>query len=213
MDSRKIEAFNSVTIEGPFNVSIIFDKNRTNGGKASVEAQANLLPFIITEVKDSNLVVRLNGCVTTDRNLKVELVTGSIDRIKNAGSGDVTNEKGISSDNLEVENSGSGAMKLRIKSGACSILNSGSGTVTLQGIIDEMVMELSGSGDIYAPNLRIDDATVTNSGSGNIETWVEGTCEVFLSGSGNITLNGKQESYSEKVTGSGTVTKNTLIIK
>jgi len=213
LDSRKIEAFNTITIEGPFNVSIVSDKNRANGGKASVEAQANLLPFIITEVKDSNLVIRLDGCVTTDRNLKVALATGRLDKIENTGSGDVSNEKGISTDNLKLENSGSGVMNLRIKSRACSILNSGSGAVTLQGFIEEMVMELSGSGDIYAPNLRINDAKVTNSGSGNIETWVEGTCEAFLSGSGNITLNGKQESYSEKVSGSGTITKSTLIIK
>lgn len=213
LDSRKIDSFHTLIVDGPFDVAVVSDKERQKGGKASIEAQPNLLSIIKTEVKDSVLYVSIDGCVTTDRKMKIELVTGRIDKIVNKGSGDVNNEKGISTDNLEVINEGSGSMNLRLKSEAATLTNAGSGSMNISGFIAEAVVTLNGSGNFTAPRLRIDDGTITNDGSGSMEVWVEGTCQVFLNGSGSIIVNGKQESYQEKVTGSGSVTRNSLIIK
>jgi len=65
---------------------------------------------------------------------------------------------------------------------------SGSGKVAIGGDVDEVDLEVSGSGGVLARELTTIDADVRISGSGDIELTATGRVTGSISGSGNLTL-------------------------
>jgi hypothetical protein len=81
---------------------------------------------------------------------------------------------------------------------------SGSGRVTLDGTVDMVELDVSGSGGVFARELTAIDADVSISGSGNIELTATGLVTGNLSGSGKLTLWG-DPSVDVETSGSGDV--------
>ena len=82
------------------------------------------------------------------------------------------------------------------------IVVTGSGDVNISGKALRGDYRLTGSGDIDAEDLRVNECYITSSGSGNIECYVYDLLDVIITGSGDVYYSGSPEII-EKNTGSG----------
>lgn len=192
-----------------------------------VEADDNILPLIVTGVKDGTLTIDSSRSFSKPTSLTYTLTVLEINAITLSGAGTI-NAENLSADVISLENSGSGSLALGdlvITSGA-DMVNSGSGNTTLRSLtsadtsftisgsggleIDALVAttlkaELTGAGNAtLSGQATSQNVTVSGNGSYNAENLVTSSATATTTGSGSITVNAS-ESLNATVSGSGSV--------
>ena len=84
---------------------------------------------------------------------------------------------------------------------------SGSGKTILSGKTDTYEVQVSGSGDVKAYNLKAENVTVSISGSAKIRVHADTSITSRVSGSGNVYYTGNATKIDSKVSGSGSISK------
>lgn len=192
-----------------------------------VETDDNILPLIVTNVKDGTLTIDTSRSFSSPTALNYTLTVKELNAITLSGAGTI-NAENLTADVISLENSGSGSMALGdliITSGA-DIVNSGSGSTTLRSLESaDASLNISGAGGVSIMGLvttmleagltgsgsatlsgqvSSQKVTVGGNGSYNAETLVSASAIVTTSGSGSITVN-VNEALDATVTGSGSV--------
>ncbi|MHB1204134.1 MAG: GIN domain-containing protein [Rhodospirillaceae bacterium] len=179
---RELPPFHAVSFSSSGDVDI-------NVGKAqsvSIEANADLLARVTTEVRDGTLYIgrRNDNDDRVSGRLAVHISMPRLDAMKLSGSGAITLDG--------------------LTGGTTSVGISGSGNVHAKGHLDKLALTVSGSGNADLPDLTVEDASVKISGSGNIKVKATNTLEAQISGSGNVRYYGSPRVES-RVSGSGSI--------
>ncbi len=192
----------------------------------TVEADDNILPLIVTEVRGGTLVIdtKSNRIINTSREPIYTLTVTTLEGIGVSGSGAVVAGP-LDSETLILDVSGSGSVQLErvatnemnmqvsgsgnvnvdaLTTQATSIDIGGSGDVTLAGETTSQAVNISGSGEYGSENLSSQTATVGISGSGGAMLRVAETLNVEINGAGDVRYYGDPRIESE-VSGSGEV--------
>jgi hypothetical protein len=138
--------------------------------------------------------------------LKIYITVLDINSVTVSGSGDIhMDEDTISLDHpLEYTISGSGRINALLDVTEVKTTISGSGDLNLAGLTDKNEIKVSGSGKIKAFDLISTDCSITVSGSGNSEVYVDGgLLDVKISGSGKVSYKGTPGSFNMDISGSG----------
>ncbi len=194
--------FTAISLEGPDTVEI-----RT-GGDFAVEARGE--PAVL----DQLLVKSEGGTLRIGRKARQSWewplrsagsITVQMPEIRAAsatGSGAVTLDR---ADDFSGSVSGSADLTIGMLGGRTARLaNTGSGTIAAAGAVDTLSAELKGSGDIAAPQLRAEEASVILQGSGAVQARVAGPARVALDGSGTVDL-GDMALCTSTLAGSGSI--------
>lgn len=178
-------------------------------GKISISAESNLIEYIITEIKNDALIVKVknNTNLKPNRNkpIIITIPYESVDHVSLSGSGDVWNEGTIVSSNFDSSISGSGDVVLKISSSTAKASVSGSGDLTLKGSATKLIAGVTGSGDFHGFDLESVDVDVSVTGSGDAGVNVSGELRARVTGSGDIEYRGNPTREDSKVTGSGSI--------
>ncbi len=226
---REVPPAEGVVLEGAIDVTVTASDRTT----VEVTCDANLLPYIATEVVDGALWVR-----TTHDGLPVNLdptgpcavavglpqlqvvrLVGSglievlgqgsvlLGELELTGSGEVVVAPTIAGARLDVALSGSGDLTLAaVEVASVDVALSGSGDVTVgQGAADTLDLALTGSGDAGLGQLVTRDVRVVLSGSGDAAVHATESIEAVLTGSGDLAIAGDPGRRDVDVTGSGDV--------
>lgn len=180
-------------------------------GNISIEGEENLLDYIITEVKNDELVVKVEKGVNLKtswkKGIKITIPVEDIDEVSLSGSGDVWNSDKLNTDELKVELSGSGDINLNVKTNALSSTLTGSGDIKIVGDTDVLETKITGSGDFHGFELNADNTEAYVTGSGDIKVVSNKMLKARVTGSGDITYKGNPDKEDTKVTGSGSISK------
>ena len=172
---------------------------------ASVEVKAddNLQEYVITEVSGNRLNIKYRNNVSI-RGGKVTVLVGMprLNGVSISGSGTVVGNESIPAGELKASISGSGSIKLKTAAQKVDARISGSGNIELAGATSGLDVVISGSGSFRGYGLQAKDASVNISGSGNVETFVNGPLDAKISGSGSVYYKGNAD-ISLKTSGSG----------
>jgi hypothetical protein len=226
-ETRKVDTFTKISFRVPGKLYL----RQGSPQKVEIEGKKDILQEIETEVEGSRLVIGkegkwLNWDWDGDEKVNVYITVANIEGLSVSGSGDLIGETKITADDLDLNVSGSGTLKVDIDArgeveadvsgsgdlelkGKCRSFDSdvsGSGSVKLDAAIAERAdFGVSGSGKIYASG-SAENVKTSISGSGkvlaaNLET---NRCEVRISGSGDVEINVKNE-LDANISGSGTI--------
>jgi len=199
--TRNVANYNGVGVGGSFDVKLVAGKE----GKIVINAEENLIPYLITEVRDNYLKIKWKKGISINSHKRI-LVTvpfKEISKVSLAGSGDVyTDNSVIKGDKLKVSLAGSGDIKLSLDTNNISASIAGSGDINLSGLTDNFKASIAGSGDVHAFELQAKSADLRISGSGGIRTSVSDMLKVSISGSGDIYYKGNPKE-DVKIAGSG----------
>lgn len=185
--NRKVQKYTKLIVEGEVIVEILNNpfKNivRTNG-------DANLHQLLQISVVNEVLTIKrkpgfqiLNQTVP----LKVTLATKDLTDITMSGDkGSITNMGAIEILKLNLTNTGSGEMKLRVKTDELVLNTENNAAITVEGNSNIVKINSKSSGDINAKELSTFYTEVESSGAGNIYTNTVNGIDGNLNGSGNL---------------------------
>ena len=177
-------------------------------GNIKIEGEENLLKYIVTEVKNGNLNVKVKNKInlrsSKNKTIKITIPFKDISKVSLSGSGDVWNTDVINSNNLAIALSGAGDIVLDIKTNSVKGAISGSGDITLKGSTNNLEARISGSGDFHGFELQANNTEVAIAGSGDAKVVSNENLKARVSGSGDIKYRGNPKTDT-KVAGSGTI--------
>jgi hypothetical protein len=186
-----------------------FDVDITQGSAFSlqVEADENLLPYIITEIKDGVLEVRTQEGVNLHsvNKIKVHLMVTKLESVDLTGSGNVTGIDSFSgADHLKLDIEGTGNISLAVNTPSIDASIAGTGDITLSGQTRDAAIDIAGVGNYKAENLKAENVKVSIAGSGDAKLFASTTLDIDIAGSGNIYYHGSP-SITQRIAGSGTI--------
>ena len=195
--------YDGLKAAGPMDFKLVSGKE----GNISIKSDANLMEYIITEVKNNKLVVK----VKEGYNLKpsgtivITVPYESISSVSLSGSGDIENSGTIKSDTFKASLAGSGDIELNIDTDTTESNIAGSGDIKLDGSTKNLTVKIAGSGDFEGNALESTNVTVKITGSGGANVVCDGELTVRIVGSGDVNYSGKPTNKDTKITGSGSV--------
>lgn len=174
----------------------------------SVVVDDNLVPLIKTEVRDGALRILSSSPVRASTDAGIDVHLPDVAAIRNAGTGSITafGFSGLAS--VTVESHGSGSVDWSGSAQAMTVSSSGSGPVRLLSgaLASSITVSSSGEGGVDAQSFPATNATLSNSGSGEVIATVRGgALQISATGSGNVTWYGTATSPNITDTGSGMV--------
>ena len=178
---RQVADFHAITVTGSFDVAVEVGP----ATHVEVVADDNLQPMIKTVVTDGGLVIYTKGSFQTKTPIRVTVTTPSLDELTATGSGDVS-VRGVRT--------------------AFAVSETGSGDITLAGAVPSLDAVLSGSGAIRASGTEAERVAAVLTGSGDIEVRATHAIDARVTGSGDITIDGRPPNVTKSVTGSGDIT-------
>jgi hypothetical protein len=205
-ETRQLGEYHSISLRGDMDVEF------TSGPQedAVIEAEDNILPYIETEIKGSQLIVRMKPGthISTHRDIKVKLTAPDIEELSLSGSGNIlgTNEWEHNSA-VRLSLSGSGNITLGgVNAPGVKVSIAGSGDIRAKGETRDLDIAIAGSGNFDGYNLHTENAAVNIAGSGDANVHASVNLDVKVGGSGDVSYRGTPQITSH-IAGSGSVRK------
>lgn len=194
----------------------------------NVDAPANLIDYVVTEVVDSCLTVRMSddarsiltqiaqSALRDVDDIKVYVTSPDLVEVSLLGSGDFKCDSHLDTDNLRLTLRGSGEM--HFADIICDHLVTsavGSGDIDIDKVVAQTSsVELVGSGDVKVNHENVERTDIMLKGSGDVDaSFVNcGAVSGDLRGSGDIKLLGNVHAMNKKTLGSGDFDTSGLII-
>jgi len=203
--TRNTSNYDGVKCAGSFDYVLVAGEE----GNIKIEGEENLLEYIVTEVKDGSLIVKVENHMnlqsSRNNSIKVTIPFKDISNVSLAGSGDLWNEDVITANDMKVALAGSGDLILKIEASHIKASIAGSGDLTLKGSTNSLDANVAGSGDFHGFDLQANNTDVSVSGSGDAEVVCRENLKARVAGSGGIEYKGNPKTEDTKVAGSGSI--------
>jgi hypothetical protein len=201
--TRNLSDYDRISVGGPFEIILV----KGEIGKLNITIEENLKETLITKVENKKLTIRWKRgyIVKPKETIHITIPIVELQKISFSGSGSISNQKLIVTDEFEIEMAGSGKLNLSIESDEVVCSMAGSGVILLTGKAKKFDVSKVGSGELKATGFVCDIIDVSSAGSGITEINATDYLEVNSVGSGNIFYANKPKNEQIKVTGSGVV--------
>lgn len=150
-----------------------------------VTGDDNLLDLIETRLEGGRLVIDSHGSYRTRTPITVQVQLPSLKDFALEGSADA-----------RIRGLGGGRFRVELD---------GSGSIDASGKVDELVIDLNGSGDVRFAKLQAKDVEAELNGSGDIVVAVIDRLRAEVNGSGDIRYHGNPAKLHSEVNGSGDI--------
>ena len=198
-----LDNFDGIGLAIPANVFL----TQGSSQKVVIEAQANIIKNIETDVKNGTWKIHYDESVKRAEKVNIYITMADLKKISIAGSGDVSSKgafKGMG--DLAISVAGSGDVELMGDAKNVDVSIAGSGDVKMNGSARNIDVSIAGSGDVNLKALSAQNAEISIAGSGNCKVNVNGSLDVSIVGSGDVYYSGDAKVQST-VRGSGNVNK------
>jgi hypothetical protein len=201
-ESRDPGFFHSVNLALPATLTV----REGDSAGVVVKADANVLPFITTTVKDGTLTISQNRpCVRPSTTIQVTADAPTAFReLAILGAGEIQSDGVLHSDRLALKITGAGSLDLAVEAVTLSTTVTGTGNVRLSGIAADHIISLPGAGSVDAPGLQTSRTSVNILGSGKALVDVSDSLTVKITGAGTVLYTGNPE-VNQTITGAGSV--------
>lgn len=204
---RRVSDYDQVALEGSMDVELVAGRE----GHLKIEAESNLMEYILTEVSGGKLKIYIkkgyNVQPSWNKSIKITVPFENLDQVSLTGSGDIYNSDKINAGEFRVQVTGSGDINLDLEAASVSGTITGSGDIVLRGSTRSFECKVTGSGDFQAYDLKAEHVSASVSGSGDIEVSPLQELRARITGSGDITYMGNPEKQDFRTAGSGAVSR------
>ena len=203
-ESREVSGFNGVSHTGIGRVII------TQGDTESLTIQAddNLMEYITSEVKNDTLELGFDENVRFDSTSSITFTVGAIGiaEIGSTGTGSIELDE-LGTKNLHILKTGTGSISIGSLTATDLVVNAdGTGKIEIAGTVVEQELDLKGTGNYDAPDLKSQTAQVGVTGTGSVVIWVLDALDVEITGISKVSYYGSPQ-VTQNITGTGTLTR------
>lgn len=197
---RKVENFTGIKAYSV--VKVVIRTSDTNYVKVESQSKSDL-EKIKTKVKGSVLEIYAEGNLETET--KVYVGIKDLQHIEATGAADIRTSGNMSVNNLKIESSGAGNVKLDLSANDIELYATGAGNVILSGSANSIKITASGASTVKAFKLAVNNANVEASGAANVKVNAVKSIKASASGAGNIEYKGNPTDKQVEVSGAGSV--------
>ncbi|MBN2480540.1 MAG: DUF2807 domain-containing protein [Bacteroidales bacterium] len=200
--TRDLPAFASVSLAISADVLI----SQGDRQQVEIEADENVIDIIETNVNGDDLVIKTEDFFWRNMGqVRIYITMPDIKALQVSGSGDITTQTPVNTDDIRLNISGSGSIVIEdLKSGDVNATITGSGDVRITGnaSANNLKAVITGSGDFRAEDLAFENAVVNITGSGTARIRVLNELKTNITGSGDVYYRG-DPLIDARSTGSG----------
>lgn len=200
---REISSFNQIILEGVFNVYLI------QKGKESIriETDENVLPYIVTEVENNILTVKLkdDSKITKMKKINVFITLADINKLETKGVGLLNCMDTLNLKTLDLELKGVGATKLKLNCQNLNIKSELVGALFLSGSGQELNIKHKGIGSFEAFDFKAEKVNLESDGIGKAEVFASEELIIDAKGLGGVVYKGNPATKNIKNEGVGVV--------
>lgn len=202
-ENRNVSSSDKIKSAGSFDIEIV--KGTTPSVK--IEADENLMPYIITDNENGWLIVKpkRNYNLRPSKKIKITVTTNELNAASIAGSGDIfSSDKFNAPSSLDLGIAGSGNINLAVNTPKVHSEIAGNGNIILSGETKDAEIKIAGSGSYKASDLKAENALVNIAGSGDVTVFASTKLEIHIAGSGNVYYKGNP-TLEQHIAGSGNI--------
>ncbi|MBN1306192.1 MAG: DUF2807 domain-containing protein [Anaerolineales bacterium] len=203
-ETRTVEDFNRIALNSTGELII----TQASRPALVIEAEDNLLPYLVTEVSGGQLVIKTKPAVgfSTTRPIRYHLTVVDLKSVNISGAGSLHADS-FEGQDLHISLSGVGDVFLdNIQVDSFDINISGSGNVKVKGSTHDLDVKISGAGGFSGPEFASEEAKIEISGVGRAIVWATTRLETRISGLGGVNYYGSPQVI-QKTAGIGNVQK------
>jgi hypothetical protein len=201
-ETRTVPAFSGLALTMSANVFI----SQGSQQKVEVEASKDVMDIIKTEIDGNTLkLTTKEGRWRDIGKVSIYITMPVISELSISGSGNMSCQTTVKSEDIEIVISGSGSVSLpKLESSDISVTITGSGNVSLGGNNSQGKLEtlITGSGDFNGEELQVANGDIRITGSGSARVNVLKELETNITGSGSVLYKGNP-MVNANATGSG----------
>ena len=203
-ETRSAASFKSIAASGSFNIYI----TPGSGGNIEIEADDNILPYIVSEVKDGELELhwKKGYDVKPSQKITVNVSMAEVKSLAASGSGGFYSKGTLKGDKVDLGISGSVIVDMDLKAEKLEVGVSGSTKISLKGTVTNVEYGISGSASVDALALNAETVEVGVSGSGDLAVNATKKLDISVSGGAKVRYKGNP-SINQSSSGSSKVTK------
>jgi Putative auto-transporter adhesin, head GIN domain len=204
-EERPVSAFREVEAAGNIQLFVIQGDLKP----VRLEGDENILTYIEVIQEGERITIKTKEGVNLipSGDLKVYVTSPTYKSIEVSGSSDIIGQtKVTSTEDLSLEASGAGDIKMEVDAPKITAGISGSGSVDLKGQARDLDINLTGAGHAHCYELLTENTTVDISGAGSAQVYASVKLTADVSGAGNISYKGNA-SVSQQISGAGSVNK------
>ncbi|MBL4559478.1 MAG: DUF2807 domain-containing protein [Bacteroidales bacterium] len=200
---REIGSFTAISASSGLNVYVL------QGDKESlrVEADENLMEYIITRVKGNELILKIDGNIRRASKMDIYLTLVNVNEINVSSGADFETRNVINAENLDISvSSGADAkMELNVKELSCSV--SSGADATLRGKSVFFYAKASSGSDLKAKQLIAKSCKAKASSGGDVTVYAEEEIEAHASSGGDVSYYGNPAKVNVSDSSGGDVNR------
>ncbi|WP_308911284.1 head GIN domain-containing protein [Pseudokordiimonas caeni] len=185
-ETRDVDAFTEIEVRGAVTLDLTGGKDQ----KVTVEAPADYMEKVVTEVKDGKLII-------------------DMERNKSWWGGNDTEDVTVTItvptlEALEVGGAVDGKLK-DIKADKFSIDVGGAVNISIDGECGDLDVDAAGAADLDLRDFKCKNADVDIAGAGNGRIYASESIRAEISGVGSLTIYGKPAKVKKEINGIGSI--------
>jgi hypothetical protein len=191
--------FNEISIQDNFDVIL------TQGTTQSYRVEPSDIAIDITTSGNKLSIKR--GSNKKSATVYVNFI--NVKEIGVLGSANVGSSNQIQTDNLSLNLTGSGDLRINVKATNVDAAVAGSGDIYVEGSATNLNGSVAGSGDLMAAKLLAENVKIEVAGSGDAAVNVSKSLDASVAGSGDIKYVGNPATRNVNIVGSGSISETT----
>ncbi|PKQ65435.1 hypothetical protein BZG02_00055 [Labilibaculum filiforme] len=183
---REVGSFSAISASMGLNVYVL------QGDKESVtvEADENLLEYIVTEVKENELILKVNGTIRRATKMDIYVTLVNINEINVSSGADFESRNTLELENLDISVSSGADAKLELNAKELSCSVSSGANATLRGKADFFTGKASSGSDLQAKELIARSCRAKASSGGDVSVYASEEIEANASSGGDVSYYG-----------------------
>jgi hypothetical protein len=191
-ENREISGFNSISASAGLNVYL----TQSDDEHVVVEADENLMEYIITDVRGHELKCEVEGNIRRSTKLNIYVSYKTLNNISVSSGADINTENILHSNNLSINVSSGADADLEIEAVSVNCQVSSGADVKLKGKCDHINANSSSGADIKANGLFCKSAQAIASSAGDIRLSVSESINANASSGGDIVFHGSPKTIN-----------------
>jgi hypothetical protein len=182
-EKRDLAAFTQINVTGSFAIEAKSQKPVS----VEIEADDNILPLVITEVRNGVLYIKPEKGYNSKQGVSVRITVPDLTKIEATGAS-----------NFRVDD---------VKNDRFEIRTTGASTVVVSGRTSDLEINTTGAGEVDTHSLHAARANVKSSGAATVEVYANEQLDANVSGAGSVAYSGDPKVVNKKTSGAATVSK------
>lgn len=202
-EERPVKSFSALEAGGAFEIVL----KQGNEEALTIEADENILPHIISEVRGGVLVLETDRRILECEAMKAYITFKKMDMMDLSGAVDLLSDGKLTFDDLRIVASGASEIGLDLTVELFEMDLSGASEVDLSGYAEKVMIEASGASELDAADLETNILKLEVSGASDAVVMVNKELDVEVSGAASVRYKGDPDVIHTDVSGASSLKK------